>query len=136
MSPFNHFPRSLIFCIFALLVCGLLQAQTQFEVTETTIAQTQAAIRSGKVTCHQLVEAYLQRIQAYDQSTGLNAIVVINPNALAEADRLDREFKRTGKLRPLQGIAVIVKDNYDTYDLPTAGGPPAMEGFCPKREPG
>src|SRR5215467_4854095 len=110
------------------------QSQNQFEVTETTIAETQAAIRAGKVTCRQLVEAYLKRIREYDQPTGLNALVVINPQALEEADRLDQEFKRTGKLRPLQGIAVIVKDNYDTYDLQTAGGSLALKGFVPKED--
>src|SRR5215471_10859112 len=107
------------------------QNRPKFEVTETTIAQTQAAIRAGRVTCRQLVEAYLKRIREYDQTTGLNALVVINPDALAEADRLDREFKRTGKLRPLQGIAVIVKDNYDTKDLPTTAGSLALKNFVP-----
>src|SRR5215467_10785527 len=107
------------------------QSQNQFEVTETTIAETQAAIRAGKVTCRQLVEAYLKRIREYDQPTGLNALVVINPQALAEADRLDREFKRTGTLRSLQGIAVIVKDNYDTNDLPTTAGSLALKNFVP-----
>ncbi|HEY6253261.1 MAG TPA: amidase family protein [Candidatus Angelobacter sp.] len=134
MAPVDRLHRSLFIGIFVSLACGFVQAQTQFEVTETTIAQTQAAIGAGKVTCRQLVESYLKRIQAYDQSTGLNAIVVINPNALAEADRLDREFKRTGKLRPLQGIAVIVKDNYDTYDLQTTGGSLALKGFIPKED--
>lgn len=111
-----------------------MRAQGQFEVTETTIAKTQAAIRAGKVTCRQLVEAYLARIRAYDQSTGLNAIVIVNPDALADADRLDREFKRTGKLRPLQGIAVLVKDNYDTKNLQTTGGSLALKGFAPAED--
>jgi amidase len=105
--------------------------QNRFEVTETTITQTQAAIRAGKVTCRQIVEAYLSRIREYDQATGLNALVVINADALAEADRLDREFKRTKTLRPLQGIAVIVKDNYDTKDLPTTAGSLALKNFVP-----
>lgn len=128
--------RFRLISVVILLTCGLAQAQAQapFEVTETTIAQTQAAIRAGKVTCRQLVESYLQRIKAYDQSTGVNALVVINPKALEEADRLDQEFKRTGKLRPLHGIAVIVKDNYDTYDLQTAGGSLALKGFIPKED--
>src|SRR5579864_2279577 len=136
MMPVIRFHRALCIGIVLSLACGLAQAQaqSQFEVTETTIAQTQAAIRAGKVTCRQLVEAYLKRIQAYDQSTGLNAIVLVNPNALAEADRLDQEFKRTGKLRPLHGIAVIVKDNYDTYDLQTTGGSLALKGFVPKQD--
>jgi Asp-tRNA(Asn)/Glu-tRNA(Gln) amidotransferase A subunit family amidase len=110
------------------------QNSAKFELTETTIAETHAAIRAGKITCRQLVEGYLKRIATYDQSTGLNSIVVINPNALAEADKLDREFKRTGKLRPLHGIAVIVKDNYDTYDLQTTGGSLALKGFVPSQD--
>src|SRR5205823_8135398 len=56
------------------------------------------------------------------------------PDALADADKLDQEFKRTGKLRPLHGIAVIVKDNYDTRDLQTTGGSLAMKGFTPSED--
>ncbi|HXB20816.1 MAG TPA: amidase family protein [Candidatus Solibacter sp.] len=115
-------------------VPGVAQSRGKFEVSETTIAETQKAIRAGRVTCHQLVEAYLKRIRAYDQSTGLNAIVVVNPNALADADKLDREFKKTGKLRPLHGIAVIIKDNYDTRGLQTTGGSLAMKGFVPSED--
>ncbi len=110
------------------------QNQNKFEVTETSIAATHAALRAGKVTCRQLVEAYLKRIAAYDQATGLNAIVLVNPRALTEADALDLEFKRTGKLRPLHGIAIIVKDNYDTNGLQTTGGSLAMKGFIPSED--
>ncbi|MGH9677481.1 MAG: amidase, partial [Candidatus Acidiferrum sp.] len=134
------------------LICGLVpvapaQAQTQarakaqvaksatpLEVTETTIAKTLEAIRTGRVTCRQLVEAYLKRIRAYDQATQLNAIVLINPDALADADALDREFARTHQLRPLHGIPVIVKDNYDTKGLQTTGGSLAMKGFVPSED--
>ncbi|MBL8188892.1 MAG: amidase, partial [Acidobacteria bacterium] len=88
-------------------------------------------MRSGKLTARQLVEAYLKRIDVYDQSTKLNAIVIVNPNALAEADKLDAEFKRTKKMRPLHGIPVIVKDNFDTKDLQTTGGSIALKGSIP-----
>src|SRR5215475_3855170 len=107
------------------------QSQKTFELCETTIAEIHRAIRSGKITCRQLVEAYLKRIDAYDQSTKLNSIVLVNPQALADADRLDQEFKRTKKLRPLHGIPVIVKDNYDTRDLQTTGGSMALKGSIP-----
>src|SRR5579872_3908177 len=110
------------------------QKRANFEITEATIAQMQRAIRSGQVTCRQLVQEYLRRIAAYDQPLRLNAFVVVNPNALAEADRLDREFKRTGKLRPLHGIALVVKDNYDTNDLQTTGGSLALKGFVPAED--
>ncbi|HEU0176609.1 MAG TPA: amidase family protein [Blastocatellia bacterium] len=107
------------------------QSQLKFELCETTIAEIHQAIRSGRITCHQLVEAYLKRIGAYDQSTKLNSIVIVNPQALAEADRLDEEFRRTKKLRPLHGIPVIVKDNFDTKDLQTTGGSLALKGSIP-----
>jgi Asp-tRNA(Asn)/Glu-tRNA(Gln) amidotransferase A subunit family amidase len=136
MAPASRFYRwLLIFTLLSLTVAPAgAQSRSKFEITETTITETQAAIRAGKVTCRQLVEEYLKRIRAYDQSTGLNALVIINPNALAEADRLDQEFKRTGKLRPLHGIAVIVKDNYDTNDLQTTGGSLALKGFIPSQD--
>src|ERR1700730_12177683 len=85
-----------------------------FQVIETTIVDTQAAIRSGKATCRQLVEIYLNRIRAYDQATRLNTVVTLDPAALDVADRLDKEFARTHKLRPLQGVVMVIKDNYDT----------------------
>ena len=107
------------------------QTRIKFEPSETTIAEIHQAIRSGKITCRQLVEAYLKRIEAYDQPTKLNSIVIVNPQALADADRLDEEFRRTKKLRPLHGIPVIVKDNYDTKDLQTTGGSLALKGSIP-----
>src|SRR5262247_2258325 len=107
------------------------QTQKKFELCETTIAEIHQAIRSGKITCRQLVEAYLKRIEAYDQPTKLNSVVIVNPQALAEADRLDEEFRRTKKMRRLHGIPVIVKDNYDTKDLQTTGGSLALKGSIP-----
>ena len=133
----NPISKSAYFLLTAALSMPGMQAQTtagkkaKFEVTETTIAETREAIRSGKVTCRQVVEAYIQRIREYDQSTRLNAIIVINPEAQADADKLDQEYARTHKLRPLHGIAVIVKDNYDTKGLQTTGGSLAMKGFVP-----
>ncbi len=107
------------------------QTQKKFDPSEITIAEIHQAMRSGKITCRQLVEAYRTRINAYDQATKLNSIVIVNPQALAEADKLDAEFKRTRKLRPLHGIPVIVKDNYDTKDLQTTGGSLALKGSIP-----
>jgi amidase len=105
-----------------------------FQIVETTIAETQAAIRSGKVTCHQIVETYLARIHTYDQATRLNSVVVYNPAALADADALDRELARTHTLLPMQCIAVVVKDNYDTKGLQTTAGSLALKGFVPSED--
>ncbi|HWX54146.1 MAG TPA: amidase family protein [Verrucomicrobiae bacterium] len=136
MARENHLYRGIFKWSASVFFLGstLAQGPAGFEVTETTIADTHVALRSGRVTCRQLVEAYLKRIQAYDQTTGLNSIVVVNPNALSEADKLQQEFKRTKQLRPLHCIAVIVKDNYDTYDLQTTGGSLAMKGFVPSED--
>ncbi len=103
----------------------------EFPVVETTIAEIHQAIRTGKLTCRELVEIYLKRIEKYDQSTKLNAIVVVNPNSLKRAEELDEEFKETKKLRPLHGIPIIVKDNYDTHDLQTAAGSLALKDSIP-----
>jgi amidase len=110
-------------------------AESRFEVVGTTITETQKAITEGRTTCRAIVESYLARIQAYDQvpidGLRLNSIVTINPNALADADACDRNFAATHKLPPLGGIAVLIKDNYDTQGLQTTGGSLAMKGFVP-----
>jgi len=100
-------------------------------VVELTVAKFLSGLREGTMTCRGLVEAYLRRIEEYDQPTGLNAFVVLNPNALNRAGELDAEIRRTGKLRPLHGVPVVVKDNYDTHDLQTAAGSLAMKGSLP-----
>ncbi len=126
----RHFLLTLAVVLLSFNCFTVAQTKT-FEPVEATIADIHRAMRSGKLTCRQLVEAYLKRIETYDQSTKLNAIVVVNPLALAEADKLDAEFKRTKKLRPLHGIPVIVKDNFDTKDLQTTGGSAALKGSIP-----
>jgi Asp-tRNA(Asn)/Glu-tRNA(Gln) amidotransferase A subunit family amidase len=127
--------RVFVFLLAGLMSGGLARGASgkvsEFDVRETTIAETQAAIRSGRVTCRLLVEAYIKRVKAYDQTTHLNSMILLNPEALADADRLDAEFKRTHTLRPLHGIVVIVKDNYDTKGLQTTGGSLAMKGTVP-----
>jgi Asp-tRNA(Asn)/Glu-tRNA(Gln) amidotransferase A subunit family amidase len=100
---------------------------------DATIADIHAEMRAGRLTARRLVEHYLARIAAYDQrGPALNALVTVNPDALARADALDAEFRRTGRLTgPLHGIPVIVKDNYDTRDLPTTAGSLALAGSIP-----
>ncbi len=94
-----------------------------FDVHEQSILDLQAAQAAGKVTARGLVDSYLARIQAYDQAgPRLNAIVLVNPRAREEADALDRERAEKGPRGPLHGIPVLIKDNYDTADMPTSGG--------------
>jgi amidase len=109
--------------------------QPAYEIDETTIAQVHAAMRSGRLTCHALVQQYLRRIEAYDkQGPAINAIVVTNPNALAEADELDRRFKMDAPLRPLHCVPAIVKDNFETIGLQSADGSLALQGFVSNRD--
>ena len=103
----------------------------RFSVIETTIADIHRAFQEKEVTCRRLVRIYLKRIEMYDQSSGLNSIVIVNPSALKRAKELDREFRKTRQLRPLHGIPIIVKDNYDTADLQTTGGSLALKGTRP-----
>jgi amidase len=114
---------------------------TAIDVTEASVTSLQDAMSHGQVTSEQLVRAYLARIAAYDHSgPGINALIRINPNAIRDARVLDAE-RRAGHVRgPLHGIPVIIKDNYDTGDMPTSAGSlalatsqPTHDGFVVKR---
>lgn len=108
---------------------------TSFRVEETTIADVHAAMRAGTLSCHQLVASYLRRIDAYDKrGPAINAIVVVNPDALRVADSLDTRFRREGLVGPLHCVPMIVKDNFQTTDLPTTAGSLSLEGFVPTRD--
>ena len=100
-----------------------------FRVEETTIADVHAAMRAGRLTCRALVEQYLKRIDAYDRNgPALNALVVVNPDALAVADSRDARFRRAGPVGPLHCVPMIVKDNFETTDLPTTAGSLSLRG--------
>jgi Asp-tRNA(Asn)/Glu-tRNA(Gln) amidotransferase A subunit family amidase len=101
-------------------------------VHEASISTLQDGLRTGRWTATQLVDAYLARIAAYDQrGPGLNAVIRLNPNARRDATRLDLE-RRRGSLRgPLHGIPVLLKDNFDTFGLPTSASSLALAGVLP-----
>lgn len=95
----------------------------EFRLEETTIADVHAAMKVGSLTCRQLTQCYLDRISAYDvHGPKLNSIITINANALSSADELDAKFKVSGLGGRVHGIPVILKDNYNTADMPTTGG--------------
>src|SRR3954468_23995606 len=128
--------RSAVF--FSLLSRMLIaQAPTRapFRVEETTIADIHAAMRAGTLSCQALVEQYLRRIEAYDKNgPAINALVVVNPAALRVADSLDQRFRREGLIGPLHCIPVIVKDNFETVDLPTTAGSLSLQGFVSNKD--
>ena len=110
-------------------------AAAAFDVVETTIADIHDAYRSGRLTARQLVQIYLDRIAAYDrQGPAINAVIAINPDALAEAEALDRGFKTTGLVGPLHGIPIIIKDQANVKGMPTTLGSVLFKGYMPDRD--
>src|SRR5437870_4364260 len=92
----------------------------------------QAAMKARRITSRDLVLQYLTRIATYEDK--LHAAITVNPNALKEAEALDRERAR-GRVRgPLHGIPIALKDNIQTTDMPTTGGALAFDGLVPPYE--
>src|SRR6202023_3755835 len=107
-------------CLVPLADCG---ADRSFHLAEASITDIHGAMQAGTLTCHSLVQQYLDRIQAYDkQGPAVNALLYVNPRSLEQADEMDRDFKRTGKLKPLGCIPIVLKDNFQTADMPTTAG--------------
>jgi len=106
-----------------------------FRIEETTIAAEHAALKAKTLTCHALVAQYLARIAEYDKrGPAINALITLNPAALATADSLDRRFAREGITGPLHCVPMIVKDNFETRDMQTTAGSLALKGWIPQRD--
>jgi len=101
---------------------------------EADIAAVQRALRGGETTCVALTRFYLSRIEALDKPAGLNAIISINPQALARARALDAALAGGERVGPLFCVPVLVKDNYNTTDMPTSGGNLALAESRPQRD--
>ncbi|NKB35114.1 MAG: amidase [Pseudomonadales bacterium] len=122
--------RLLIFIFTSLFSIGT-HAQS-IDVFEASIGELQSALENGATTSADLVDQYLARIAAYDkQGPALNSIVRINSNAKEQAAALDAERTHSGPRSLLHGIPVLVKDNYNTTDMPTTGGSVALANFVP-----
>jgi amidase len=120
----------------ALLICMLVgcaggDGPPPFSFVEATIADVHAALERGDMTCERIVEGYLRRIEAYDQSTGLNAVIFTNPNALDRARAIDARRAAGAALGELYCVPVLLKDNFDTADMPTSGGSIALKDSVP-----
>ena len=104
----------------------------EFVVDEATIPDIHQAMEEGRLTAEELVQSYIDRIEAYDrQGPYLNSIITVSEHALGRARQLDAALQESGLTGPLHGIPVIVKDNYDTHDLPTTNGTLAFRGAIP-----
>lgn len=112
-------------------ICKPAQA-AGFTLEEAGIAQIQSAVQAGTLTYQKLTELYLARIAAYDdQGPKLNAVITTNAKALELATQLDQERKTRGLRSPLHGIPVLLKDNVDTFDMPTSNGSVILKDSIP-----
>jgi amidase len=106
-----------------------------FRSDEASIADIHEAFKAKTLSCRGLVQMYLDRIEAYDRKgPALNAIVVTNPNALKLADALDARFTKSGLVGPLHCIPLIVKDNFETTDMPTSAGSLSLKGVMSRTD--
>ena len=117
------------------LTKGAKMAEAKFNILEATIEDIHRGYAAGKLTCRELVQGYLERIAAYDQQgPALNTIITLNAQAIAEAERLDAQYKTSGLTGPLHGIPVIVKDQADVRGMPTTLGSVLFKDYFPDRD--
>src|SRR5687767_11855544 len=116
--------------------CAVRGPMSSFQLQEATVAEIHAALASGELTCVQLTKLYIDRIEAYNlKGPALRAILTVNPKALETAAEMDRVYKASGgKVGPLHCIPTILKDNFNTSDMPTTGGNVSMKGSIPAHD--
>lgn len=119
-----------------LMLAASLGAQAKtFDLSTATIADINAAFDSRALTSEKLVSMYLKRIEAYDEKgPKINAVLALNAKALETARALDAERRAKGPRSPLHGIPVIVKDVFDTFDMPTTGGYLPLKDVVPAKD--
>ena len=126
---------ALLFVATAATSLSAQPARRPFRIEEATIAQIHAAFKSKALTCRALTKAYLDRIDALDKrGPAINAIILVNPDAIAVADSLDKRYASGGPTGPLHCVPMIVKDNFETMGMQTTGGSLALEGWKPLQD--
>ncbi len=120
--------------IALLLLPGVANARS-IKLLEATIDDIHASLMSGQITCREIVEFYLERIEAYDKAgPKFNAVQYINPLALQEADGLDSQLESSGLIGSLHCVPVLLKDQVETRDMPTTYGSVLFKEFVPNRD--
>lgn len=124
---------TLIFASQPLAAFGKAGSGKPFVLEEATVESIHAAFADKELSCAELVQGYLDRIEAYDRKgPALHSILNVNPEALKIAKEKDLEYENSrGKVGSLHCIPVILKDNFNTVDMPTTGGNLAMRDSVP-----
>ncbi|KAJ4376023.1 hypothetical protein N0V83_001303 [Neocucurbitaria cava] len=119
--------------IVATLFTRAIKAQIMpFDAREATVDSVHHALYSGLSTCREVVSSFLARIEAHNNLT--NAIITLNPKALTVADELDEQLATGNATGPLFCVPILLKDNYDTVDMPTTGGNLALAKSQPTED--
>lgn len=103
-----------------------------FDAREATVDSVHHALYSRLSTCREVVSSFIARIEAHNSRT--NAIITLNPNALNIADAFDEQLSAGNATGPLFCIPVLLKDNYDTADMPTTGANLALAKSQPSED--
>ena len=135
MTRHAQLATALLFAATSATTLSAQPARRPFRLEEATIAQIHAAFKAKTLTCRALTKAYLDRIDALDKrGPAINAIVLVNPQALAVADSLDKRYATGGPTGPLHCVPMIVKDNFETVGMQTTAGSLALEGWKPLQD--
>src|SRR5262245_17543850 len=119
-----------------LFVASPAAAQAPFHLEEATIASIHGAFASGQLTCTQLTRLYLDRIDAYNlKGPSLHAIITVNPRVMETAADMDRQYRaNAAAVGTLHCIPLVLKDNFNTADMPTTGGNVSMRDSRPSSD--
>lgn len=121
--------KAIIGVLLGLASQGVLAKS--FDIIEATLEGVHREMIRGNLSCEDLTRRYIHRIQKFDQSSGLNSIIIINPEAMLRARELDLAYAKSGKMAALHCAPMIIKDNYLTKGLQTTVGSQALAGFIP-----
>ncbi|MGB3367050.1 MAG: amidase family protein, partial [Acidaminobacteraceae bacterium] len=104
----------------------------KFDIRELTIKKIHKMMLQGEITCEELTKAYIDRIDRLDKTeNNINSVILVNPNAIEEAKKIDMRIKISGITGALDGIPVLLKDNVDTKGMQTTAGSLSLEGYVP-----
>ncbi len=141
MKLFRYFFRILPLLIISLLLSACQTEKSPeeiapFELDEITIPEIRQGYQDGTYSVRSIVQLYIDRIEEIDRNgPAINSIIIVNPDALAIADELDKELAEGNSRGPMHGIPVILKDNIDTHDkMPTTAGSRVLKDSYPPED--